>query len=226
MKNKYWSSKRYPTKKYKGTVFLFPAGFTYLWMYRLPIYLLSRNGYEVLGFSIKWKKGVKELEFKDLISMFEEMNKFVKDSFQNEGKYTVFGTSFGGVIATYVAKRNKEIESMILNLTHGSSANLFWDYKPTKKIIQKLKDEGISSEQELSKITEPIESSKDIELLKDRKIVVFVSLNDKVTKDNFGTATALQKVNPNVIIYTTKLGHFSGAIKNIMTRKKWMKVLP
>ena len=100
-----FSFKLYKAKNSKRTLFFFPAGFTSMWMYRYTVYSLNRMGITVVGFNFKWRKAINESNLDDLIKMVDEVNDVVTQ-IQNEStdqntKYSVFGTSFGSVLALY-----------------------------------------------------------------------------------------------------------------------------
>lgn len=224
----YIKVKTYKAKKEKKILFFFPAGFTKMWQYRYTVFLLNRMGITVVGFDFAWNKAVSELDMGGLIRLVEDTNAIVLNTqLKNPeiSEYVVFGTSFGTVCALYAAKRHESIRSIILNMPYGTLAHLLWTHKPSKPFKEMLIKSGIDTEEKLYNAALPIETQADLDELKDRKIVNFTAMNDKIVFDGDDIAKALKKANPKTILHKTQFGHFWGGIENIMRKSKWDRIL-
>lgn len=185
-------------------------------------------GISVIIFDIKWHRAVNELDAQGLEVMVKSIDEVVGGvQLQNPkvGDYAVFGTSFGTVLALYSAKRREDIKSIILNMPYGTIAHLLWTHKPSKPFKDRLVEKGIDSEEKLHELLEPIETQTDLDILRNRDIVNFTALNDKIVFDGQDFAEALKKANPNTKFHETQFGHFWGGIENILWKSKWDVVL-
>ncbi len=224
----YYKIKEYPVKNPTRVVFWFPAGFTKLWQYRYTILLLNRMGISVVGFDFKWRKSFNELSPEGLIDFSDQINVSVGEimsGYSSDMKYSVFGTSVGGVFSLHIAKNYDQVDSAILNMPYGTVSHLLWTYKPAKEFRQRFIDSGIDSEAKLHKLLKPIETQRNLGLLRDKRIVNFTAQNDKIVFDGYDFAKALKKAVPSSTLHETQFGHFWGGIENILRKSKWDSVL-
>ncbi len=227
--NPYFSHKEYPAKNAKRTLFFFPAGFTKLSFYRYTIHQLNKAGVTVIGFDFRWQKAVREVDLDGLNDILVQVDEVISSHINRQSnpnyKYAVFGSSFGGVIALYIAKRHIGVDSIILNVPHATVSKVLWTHKPSRAFKDTLIKAGIDTEAKLYEALGPLESQADLNLLKDRKIVNFTALNDKIVTDGLELAGALQKANPGTILYQTKYGHFVGGSLGVLRKRKWDLIL-
>ena len=184
--DQYFSTKIYPAKNAKRVLFFFPAGFSRMWHYRWTVFLLNRMGVTVIGFDFAWKKAIRDSDFSDLVDLVELVDKTVGKIISRGPRsmqYSTLGISFGSILSLYTAKRHKSIRSIILFVPYGTLSNLLWTFKPAKSFIERLMKNGIRSERELEKLTQPIETQYKLNKLRDRKIVSFLGKNDKIVFD-------------------------------------------
>lgn len=128
-------------------------------------------------------------------------------------------------MALYLAKRHKNIDAIILNVPHATVSKVLWTHKPSRPFRNTLMSQGIDTKAKLYKALGSLESQADLELLKDRKIVHFTALNDKIVTNGLELADALVKANPNTVLYQTRFGHFVGGSLSILRKSKWDLVL-
>lgn len=227
--SEYFTHKEYKAMNAHKTLFFFPAGFTKLSLYRYTISQLNRSGITVVGFDFKWKKAVSEVNLDGLHHMMAQVDDVVSsymDASKKTGySYAVFGSSFGGVIALYLAKRHKNIDAIILNVPHATVSKVFWTHKPTRPFKETLIKQGIDTEEKLYHELGQIEVQHDLQLLKDRKIVNLTAMNDKIVTNGLDLAEALKEANPNTILYRTRFGHFVGGSIGVLRKKQWDMVL-
>jgi cephalosporin-C deacetylase-like acetyl esterase len=227
MHNPYFPYKEYKAKNATRTLFFFPAGFAKLSLYRYTIYQLNRMGITVVGFDFKWRKAVREVDLEGLHTTMRQVDTVVSTHMAaNPGRrYAVFGSSFGGVIALYVAKQHQNVDAVILNVPHAAVSKVLWTHKPSRPFKDSLVRQGIDTEVKLHKALGPIESQANLDLLKDRKIINFTALNDKIVPNGLELANALAKANPHAVLYQTRFCHFVGGTLGVLRKSKWDYVL-
>jgi alpha-beta hydrolase superfamily lysophospholipase len=229
MINPYFTYKVYKAKDAKRTLFFFPAGFTKLSWYRYTIYQLNKMGVTVVGFDFKWRRAVREADLESLHTTFKQVDRAVQQVMAAEPNpkhtFAVFGSSFGGVIALYLAKRHRNIGTIILNVPHATVSKVLWTHKPSRPFKDSLVRQGIDTEAKLHKALTSLESQANLEALKDRKIVNITALNDKIVTNGLELSEALTRANPSVVLHQTRFGHFVGGSLGILRKSKWQFVL-
>jgi alpha/beta superfamily hydrolase len=225
--NPYFSFKEYKAKNATRTLFFFPAGFTKLSLYRYTIRQLNKMGVAVVGFDFKWRKAVQEVDLDGLHALMNQVDKVISNymSARHGQTYAVFGSSFGGVIALYVAKQHQNVDVVILNVPHATVSKVLWTHKPSRPFKDSLVAQGIDTEAKLHRALGQIESQANLKRLKDRKIVNTTAMNDKIVTNGLELANALAKANPNTILYQTRFGHFVGGSLGVLRKRKWESVL-
>ncbi len=220
--------KVYKAKNEQKILFFFPAGFTKLWWYHFTFNFLNRKNITVIAFDLDWHRAVSELDPNKLHRLLDDINEIVEkvqNDHSNVTEYSVFGTSFGTVIALYIAKKHKNIQSIILNMPYGTIAHLLWTHKPSRPFKDHAIASGLDTEFKLHTALMPIETQANLEILSDRKVVNFTALNDKIVFDGRDFANALSKTNTSAIFHETQFGHFWGGIENILSKRKWDSIL-
>jgi hypothetical protein len=172
---------------------------------------------------------VHTLSLDELLALVKQIDQTVTDIqdtyFDPHVTYAAFGTSFGTLLATYVAKNHQNIQSVILNMPYGKFSHLIWTYKPARTFKQKMLDKGIGSEEKLHELLLPIEPQHNLSKLATKRIVNFTALNDKVVFDGKEFEEAIKKSVPDAVLYQTQYGHFWGGIENILSKHKWESIL-
>jgi pimeloyl-ACP methyl ester carboxylesterase len=226
--NSYFTYTEFRAKNAQKTLFFFPAGFTKLSLYRFTIRQLNKMGIEVVGFDFDWKQAVRQSDLNGLRKLVTEVDAVVSDYIdrtKSNQTYAVFGTSFGGVLALYTAKRHQEINAVILSVPHATLSKVLWTFKPSKPFKDTLVRDGIRDERQLNKLLGDIEAQCDLHLLKNKKIVNFTALNDSIVTDGLDLANALKAASPNTILYKNRFGHLLGGTLGIASKRKWYVVL-
>jgi alpha-beta hydrolase superfamily lysophospholipase len=224
----YFSTKEYKAKNTKKILFFFPAGFTKMWQYRWTVFLLNRMGITVIGFDFSWRKAIRECNFTDLINLIKQVDQVVGETITKNPpsmQYAVLGLSFGSVFSLYTAKRHKSIKSIILFVPYGTLSNLLWTHKPSKPFIATLMKNGLKSEQELEKLTQPVETQYQLDNLKDRRIVSFLGKSDKIVFDGAKLVDAIKEQNIDATFYKSRFGHFGTSALGILRKSKWDQIL-
>lgn len=225
---KYFDVVEYSVKDAKKVLFFFPAGFTKIWQYRWTIFLLNRMGITVIGFDFAWKKAIRWLDFKMLLDLVFAVNQKVGEIIANNSEnveFSVLGLSMGSVLSLYTAKQNKRIKSIILFVPYGTLSNLLWTHKPSRPFIKTLMQKGLKSEQELEKLTQPVETQYEMGKLMNRKIVSYLGLNDKIVFDGTKLVDAIKKQGIDATFYDSRYGHFWTCIFGILHKGKWAHIL-
>ncbi len=225
---KYISTKVYEAKNAKKVLFFFPAGFTQMWQYRWTVFLLNRRGITVVGFNFAWKKAIRDYGFDDLLQLIYQTDMVVDERIKanpSTTEYSALGLSFGSVLALYTAKKHDNIKSIILFVPYGTLSNLLWTHKPSRPFIQTLLKNGLKTEQDLEKLTEPVETQTQLEKLNGRRIVSFRGMSDKIVFDGEKIEFAIEKSKVDSTLHRLRFGHFGTSIVGILQKRKWMKVI-
>lgn len=228
MSSEYYQYKIYNAKNATSTVFFFPAGFTQMWLYGLTVRQLNKRGFKVVGFNIKWRKAIQEFDIDGFITFMNQMNDVVTEiqtKTKDNQKYSVFGISFGSLIALYVAKRHKNISSLVLMVPYGKFSHLLMSHEPSKPFKEMLLANGLDTEEKIHLRMLPIESQTNLDTLKNRKIVNYTALNDRIVDDGKEFAEALRKNVPTSVLYETQYGHLWGSVVSILRKSKWLPIL-
>ncbi len=225
--NTYFNVREYKAKNEKKILFFFPAGFTQMWHYRWTVLLLNRMGITVIGFNFAWKKAIKECDFADLINLIKQVNEVVEDTISKTPmqEYAVLGLSFGSVLSLYTAKRHESIKSIVLFVPYGTLSNLLWTHKPSRPFIATLMQNGLKTEQDLEKLTQPVETQYQLDKLKNRRIVSYMGKSDKIVFDGQRLVDAIKKQNIDATFYESRFGHFGTSVIGILRKKQWDKIL-
>ena len=226
--NTYFYVKEYKAKKEKRILFFFPAGFTQMWHYRWTVLLLNRMGITVIGFNFAWKKAIKECDFAELVNLIEQVDEAVDDTIsKNSPKqgYAVLGLSFGSVLSLYTAKRHESIKSIVLFVPYGTLSNLLWTHKPSRPFIVTLMQNGLKTERDLEKLTQPVETQYQLYKLKNRRIVSYLGKSDKIVFDGQRLVEAIKEQNIDATFYESRFGHFGTSVIGILHKKQWDKIL-
>lgn len=224
----YFKTKTYKAKNSKKTMFFFPAGFTKMWHYRWTVFLLNRMGITVVGFDFDWRRAIREYDFDDFVDLIEQVNQTVDEIISNNPKeiqYSVLGLSFGSVLSLYTAKMHNNIKSIILFVPYGTLSNLLWTHKPSRPFIETLIKNGLKTEKELEKLTQPVETQYQLNKLNSRKIVSFLGKSDKIVFDGAKLVDAIKKEGIDSTFYESRFGHFGTSVLGILQKSKWDKVL-
>ncbi len=225
--SEHYSIKEYSVKNAKKVLFFFPAGFTKMWHYRFTVLQLNRMGISVIGFDFSWKNAIRTWGFDEFKGVIEEVDQTVDEiiSRQPDIDYSVLGLSFGSVLSLYTAKRHKSIKSIILFVPYGTVSHLLWTHKPSRPFIENLIKNGLKSEQDLEKLTLPIETRYQLDKLKDRKIVSFLGRSDKIVFDGEKLVHAIKKNEINASFYESRFGHLGTSLIGLAQKSKWSKIL-
>lgn len=212
-----------PAQRERAVLFLFPAGFTYLWQYRMLIRRLNKMGISVVGFDFAWRTAIRDLSIEKLIAYMQEVAKKVNKEIAQapHNRYAVCGSSFGSVPALFCAKQQPEISHVILNVPYGRLSNLIWSYKPLKHVKSQLLQQGITSPLQLHELTLPIETKNNIELLDGRTIVCMSAKRDTIVRDSHEIQDVLKMLHGKVRFIESPFGHFWGGIHNGIRTSQW-----
>lgn len=223
----FFTFKVFKCKNPRMTLYFFPAGFTKLSSYRLTLWQLKRMNIDVVGFDFDWRNATKNMDKNGSAKLFHAVDEVVSSYIKSSPgtTYAVFGTSFGGALAIYCAKKHLEITRLILCVPHATMSKVLWTYKPTKAYKERLIIDGINSEAKLNKHLGDLEPQHNIRLLKNKKIVNFTALNDQIVTNGLELSTALKNVNSDVTLHQTRYGHFIGGTLGILRKNDWKHVL-
>jgi len=84
---------------------------------------------------------------------------------------------------------------------------------------------GLKSEHELEKLTQPVETQNQLSKLKDRQIVSFLGRSDKIVFDGEELVNAIKKQGIDATFYESHFGHFGASVLGLLHTNKWGRIL-
>jgi alpha-beta hydrolase superfamily lysophospholipase len=226
--NNYFSVKLYSAKNERKILFFFPAAFTQMWHYRWTVFSLNKMGVTVVGLNIAWNRAIRELDFDGLLELVKQIDGVVSDTISKnslKSDYAVLGVSIGSVLSLYAAKRHDSINSIILFVPFGTLSNLYWTHKPSRPFLDTLMKNGLRTEQDLEKLTQPIETQYQLHKIKHKKLVSFLGKRDKIVHDGQKLIEAIKEQDIDATFYESPFGHFGTALVGLLRKSQWNKIL-
>jgi hypothetical protein len=153
-----------------------------------------------------------KLTKKDFLKMSEIVKKDIKD-YKKRFKFkkiVVVGASLGGVIGFLVTNGNKNVDKFVSICTGYDLAESLWTGIVTKKLRKKFEKKKITLKK-LKKAWEKITPANNVNKLKDKEIILFLSQADKVIDYSQGEKMfkALKNKKYKVDLHVNKnLGHY------------------
>lgn len=215
----------------KKIVFLLSGWCIKQWMMWYFAKQFERNGYQCIVytyennvFSPDTKKTVN-----DLLRVRDDVLDRIKQLKEQECKdFNIFGASLGTIIALLVANKSSDISRIILNTTGSDIAEVVWSWDNVKKYFKNaLISQGYSLVQ-LKKDWSVITPINNINNLKNKKILLFLSQKDELIPYKLGEALGdvLSKYKYDVQIRTNiHSAHLLSGILNLFNTKVYLKFL-
>lgn len=104
-------------------------------------------------------------------------------------------------------------------------SNLLWTHKPSKPFIATLMKNGLRSEQDLEKLTQPVETQYQLDRLKDRQIVSHLGKSDRIVFDGQKLVDAIKEQGIDATFYDSRFGHLGTSVIGILRKKRWDIIL-
>lgn len=218
-------------KHNKKVVFLFAGWHSKLWMYWLFSKILSSNGYYCITyaydndvFSPDTQKTTKHLnEIKD-----DVLSKIKKLKNEGRNEFYIFGTSLGSMIALMVADKSPDISKIILNTIGIDISETVWGWNNIyPEFKKKLIKQNLTLEK-LKKVWSPITPANNINNLKNKKILIYLSKKDEVIPYDLGKSLVIEfeKKNYNYnLVINKNLKHTYTGIFNLINARHYLMFL-
>jgi len=143
--------------------------------------------------------------------------------------FSIFGTSYGTVIAFMVADNFSSVSNMIINLSGADLAETVWSWNRGKegKIKNELKEMGISLKY-LKKKWSRLNPVNNTSHLSDKRILFYISHKDEVIpyKLQLDLLNTLNRVNKEVVtVSNLRSNHLFSAAVNLIRYDKYINFL-
>ncbi|HSE29789.1 MAG TPA: prolyl oligopeptidase family serine peptidase [Candidatus Saccharimonadales bacterium] len=196
--------------------------------YNYPIKKLVNAGFKVIAY--EYESGVLtpniEATLKNAKAILDDSLRKIEEN-KSATQIATFGTSYGTLIASLVAKKSPKVSKVILNLAGDWLGDTVWSWDRTNKDFKdELIKDGVSKIQ-LHSAWATISSAYQSEKLKDKDVLLYVAKNDHVIPYDRGIALArdLKKGGANVILKTNRFGHMVSIIVNLARSKTYLDFL-
>ena len=203
-----------------------------IWHYLLTAIVLKFHGYQSIIYefdnTILSSSITKTLDNTNSVKndIVTEIKRFKHIGYKD---FSIFGTSYGTIIAFMVANIDLNISKIIINLSSANLAETVWTWNKGKdSLIKKgIIRQGIS----LIKLKEKwsvLSPEQNIKNLRNRKILLYLSEKDEVIPYVLQTRllNKLNKFNINVqMIVNHNLNHLFSALLNLVLFNRYVKFL-
>ena len=212
-------------------IFLLEGWQTKLWMYWIFAKIFERNNYYCITYA--YDKGVLSPDTfqtvqnitiiaDDILNKIETLK---KEGYRN---FSIFGTSLGALIALFVADKSKDVSKIILNMTGADIAEAIWSWDSVNPHFKKSLLEQSYTLEKLRNVWKPISPMHNIQHLKNKKILIFLSKNDELIPYHLGEKL-LQEFERRKYDYKVIVNHhfkhfFTGVI-NLCNSKEYLGFL-
>lgn len=219
-------------KNNKKIIFLICGWPGKIWHYHLTAKALNLHGFQSIIY--EYDESILSSSIKDTINntnlIKNEILKQIK-FFKEKGckNFSIFGTSYGTIIAFMIANNSKDILKIIINLIGYDLAETVWTWNKGKDSLVKegIVKQNISLKTLKEKWAE-LSPINNINNLKKTKILFYLAQKDEVIPYRFQTRLfeELLKINKNIQVeHDIKYNHFISAMMNLLNYKKYIKFL-
>lgn len=205
----------------KSVVFMLSGWHTRFWMFWLFAKILELNGFQCILYeydddvlSPNTQKTVKSLLSirDDILHKIEVLKK------DGCTEFSIFGTSLGSNISLLVANRSKDISHVILNTTGIDIAETIWSWQSVFPYFKEMLLKNNYTLERLQEEWKPISPRHNIDNLKNKDILVYVSKKDEIIPYYLGKQLleAFKERNYSYkTIVNTQLNHFFTGVYNL-----------
>lgn len=204
-------------------VFIFTAMATKIGWYRLSIRRLQRRGYSCIVYDYPTAMTRNEASLERWRLFFEQIvadaqSRLHRLEQNGATNFYAYGVSMGTLVANKLTRETAEIHHVVLNLTYGDVARNVWTFWGINEAKQVFMQQGLN-EADLRKhlkYADPIVNAKG---LQGKKVMLHLARRDRILPytQTKKTLEAFQAARLDLTYKENKyLGHFFGAIKNMM----------
>jgi esterase/lipase len=218
-------------KKNKKVIFLLAGWYMRMWTLWPAAKILEKSGYYCICYAYD-----NAIFSPDVPKTVENIHLIKNDilhriiQLKNKG-YTEFSMaagSLGTVIALLVANESKDVTKIILNTTGADTAENVWISDMTKETFKKEVVKQGYTLKKLQKAWKTIIPLYNIDNLKDKKLLIYLSEKDTIIPYQLGLKLIHEFENRKYdykLIINTKLGHLHAALYNSFNAKVYLKFL-
>lgn len=204
-------------------IFIFLAMGTKISWYRPSIRRLQRRGYSCIVYDYPLAMTQNETSLERWRLFFEQITADAQSRLHRleqagATNFYAYGVSMGTLVANYFTRMTKQIHHVVLNLTYGDVATNIWTFWGVNKAKQVFIEHGLS-EKDLRKHLKYADPIANASGLAGKKVMLHLSRPDRILRyeQTQKTLEAFRAVKLDFVYKENKhLGHFFGAIKNMM----------
>lgn len=219
-------------KKNEKVIFLLAGWYMKLWSLWPLATILEKNGYYCICYAfdnnVISPNVPQTVENMLLIKndILSKINALKKDGHKH---FTIGGASLGTIIAILVANESKDISKIVLNTTGADPALNVWISGMTKdKFKKKVMNQGYTLKK-LQQAWRPIIPIYNMDNLKDKKFLIYLSKKDKAIPYEENGRRLIQELDKRgydyQLIVNTKFGHLSTTFYNVFKPSVYLKFL-
>lgn len=218
-------------KQNKKVIFLLAGWQNKIWMYGLFAKILARNGYYCIAYA--YNNSVLSPDTKKTVMYLTDVRNNILNrigELKKEGytDFSIFGTSLGSVIALMVANKTPDISKVILNTPGIDMAQTIWGWDKVKTYFKKALIEQNFTLEKLIAVWKPISPSSNIDNLHGKRILVYLSKNDRMIPYHQGQKLVreLESKKYDVKVITNNhVGHLLAGALNLLKAKTYLEFL-
>jgi|SRR3989344_4001184 len=218
-------------KNNKRVIFLLSGWYNKLWMFWLFSKILSLNGYYCITyaydgdvFSPNTKATTKYFnEIKDEILL--KITELKKSGYKD---FSIFGTSLGTMLALMIANKSPDISRVVLNTTGIDVSEAVWGWDKVNVSFKKELLQQKLTLKQLKELWSEITPASNINNLKNKKILVYLSIKDEVIPFNLGKHLVSEFEDRHydyTLITNNKLKHLYTGAYNLINARRYLSFL-
>ncbi len=215
----------------KRVIFLLAGWYNKLWMFWVFSKILSFNGFYCITYAYDGDifspnteattKHFNKIQDEILLKIIELKKRGYKD-------FSIFGTSLGSMLALMIADKSSDISKIILNTTGIDISEVVWGWVKVKIPFKKeLLKQNLTLKQ-LKVLWNDITPASNINNLKNKKILVYLSKKDEIIPFNLGQRLVNEFENKRynyTLVTNNKLNHLFTGTYNLFNAGRYLSFL-
>lgn len=218
-------------EKNKRVIFLLTGWHTRLWMYHPFSKILETNGFYCITYA--YNNDILSPNTQQTVENFtkvrddvlQKIEELKRDGLSN---FSVFGTSLGSLIAIMIAHKSSDVSKIILNTTTIDGARTVWSWDHVKTYFKKDLIRQHFTLEKLQKVWASISPEHNIDNLKRKKFLIFLSKKDQIMPYSLGRELVekLEEYHYECKVIRNKhWGHALTCYYNLINSKVYLKFL-
>ena len=218
-------------KKNRRVIFLLAGWHTRIWMYTPFSIILSNNSFYCITYA--YDDDVFSTNTEQTVENFKRIRDDVLrriEKLKDDGydDFSLFGTSLGSLLAIMIAHKSPDISKIILNTTTIDAARTVWTWNHIKSYFKKDLIRQHFTLEKLEKVWESISPEHNINNLKDKQFLIYLSKKDQIMPYSLGNELTkdLEMYHYKYQVIKNKyLGHGLTCYYNLVNSAPYLKFL-